>query len=263
MIYRRNSQNLYSKDQINLDNGLSGLWSGYGSGLLVPDRTMKGQDGAISGGYDWVLGPNNKNHAPLFDGTNGKSVVTLKANPNPFASRSFSICFWIWTISNATKGVIDPGTNGSGGPTFVWLLTGPVIRFDVNTAGNISSTSFQTREWNHFSLTWDNDIKQQTIYKNGVLNAQQTTASAAGTDFNAGGTWNFGSMGTTFYLNAAFGECRFYNRAITSTEALMLANPSFNTARLVDRRATKIIGSGGGGSVVLNNKISNSLRLGI
>jgi len=180
----------------------------------------------------------NTRSAIKFEG-----VVENAAYINPdsrfdFGTGNFSFSFWLYNNKSGApagaEGVIGTVTQfGQGGYTISQFTSQTNLRLYLN--GNDTSratTSLPTKDWSHWTIIRDGGSIYW--YMNGNLDA--TTTGHGATSFNSGGVgFAFGLWYADYLLgyapNVILDDFRMYNRALSSAEAKLLADPNLNIAQ--------------------------------
>jgi hypothetical protein len=216
--------------------GIVGYWKlDETSGTTAVDSSGKGNNGTLvnmeSG--DWVTG--RINNALNFDGINERvnlpigSVINLLTN--------CTIATWVnWSGSgNSWQRIWDFGT----GTTYNMFLTpnndsNNRLRFAITRTG--SSGEQQTNAttpavfphdgWHHVAVTIDADNDIHSLYLDGILVGQNTSANLKPSDL---GNTNRNYLGRSNYtadpyFNGLLDDVRIYNRVLTPEEIIPLAN---------------------------------------
>ena len=209
-----------------LKQGLVGCWipSVSGSGLLLPDLSGRGNNGALTNmdASDWVSGQYGR--ALDFDGSNDK----VELGARDLLRQPLSISAWAYRrSSNANHTIIDGATDSSNSfGAHLRFTTANKIRWYFNNA-NLSSADTTTtpslNAWHHVIGTFDGVTSR--IYFNGVLEAS-TTGDAFGT---AAGNYRIGCLSTVYgadvgVMDGLIDDIRIYNRALTESEIRLLAS---------------------------------------
>ena len=157
------------------------------------------------------------------------------ATDNFNLASEFSISMWA-KINSGQSNIQTLAANTAGGsPTngfrfFVneYLTNNGSIRFETQngTQGDVAYTpigSFAFDQWNHVAVTVDSIAGVARIYYNGN---DITVDANVLTDFNLDGTLELGRMFSAFELHGAIDDVRIYNRALTSFDMALLADPT-------------------------------------
>ncbi|MFC3983046.1 LamG domain-containing protein [Streptosporangium jomthongense] len=201
------------------------------------DDTDKGRALTINGGA--TLGEPGR----LAPGPDGRSRSALRVDSaDDYASRadflntatSFTVSAWVKLAGKGADSTVV-SQRGTGNRAFFlsylaaqdrWAMTIP----SQDTAGATASSALSTTVpragvWTHLTGVYDAGIRSVQLYVNGTLEATvgDVTAWDASGAFQVGGGWG-GSP-----LDGAVAEVRAWNRAIATTEAAAIADPTLNS----------------------------------
>ena len=237
-----------SKDPYaSLKQGLVGCWipSISGSGLLLPDLSMRGNNGVLTGmdASDWVASGSGR--ALDFDGVN--DYVDYGRCDQLSGLGVLSCSFWVYPKSvNGVYGLIRYnstialggerradyfGVEASGGvlyPTCYFSVAGAPTTFQSFTS---SSLPVAQNSWSHVAFSVNLASNTATLAVNGVpLAGTRSSGGVPPTATAAQGTvpWRSqtytGSGGTQFYFDGQLDDIRIYSRALTEAEIRLLAS---------------------------------------
>ena len=157
-----------------------------------------------------------------FDGSD--DYINLGDISKYFDGSAFSICFWIRSLENGTRGVIFSGYGLSSTSNFFSLeinnssTTNNSLRFDWKANPDVLSGAgtIPYDEWVHIVVTYNGE-NVITVYKNGELLTQfSKTVSAiqAGNSYYLGRDSRTGSTAFSGYLN----DFRLYDHCLSTEE---------------------------------------------
>lgn len=204
-------------------SGIVSWWPGEGNAADI----IGPNSGVASGGVIYVTG--RLGQAFRFDGS---GIVTAPTTGMPIGSNERTIELWVRvdqvTSNQAMFG--GYGTFGSTGATYhVGALQQGGLTFFSQWGQAIFGVAIPTATWTHVVATTRGQVTY--LYLNGAV-------SAAGViPFNTPAATNFyigrigGSIGNTVNLIGAVDEVTVYNRALTDTEILGLANAPLGKCR--------------------------------
>lgn len=204
-----------------LKQGLVGAWipSISGSGLLLPDLSGRGNNGALTNmdASDWVSSQYGR--ALDFDGSNdyieSRSPFGTAAQPEVTASAFIRINsgYGLVMISNSTTG-------------FFWYagLSGAAVAGQRLYIGNtpfpgLNSVTAIPSGWNHIAFTYNRTAV--VFYLNGV---NVGTATGVNDPAFNNQVFQIGGYGSAETLNGQLDDIRIYNRALTESEIKLLAS---------------------------------------
>lgn len=210
-----------------LREGLVGAWipSVSGSGLLLPDLSGQGNNGALTNmdASDWVSSQYGR--ALDFDGTNDH--VNLGSSVLLHPATCFSVGGWcrIKTTVPSFQRLISSrsGLNTSDG--FILSFTSGAPRFLVGngtafvTATANPDVATDTR-WHHYIGTYSSGTSR--FYIDGILqNSASVTVQHGNSTVLLGGD---PSLNAIVFLNGQLDDVRIYNRALSDPEIKLLAS---------------------------------------
>lgn len=222
-----------------LKHGLVGAWipSISGSGLLLPDLSMRGNNGVLTGmdASDWVASGNGR--ALDFDGVNDYINCGTNNNSLLVQSKAFSISAWIYLTATAsdrtilTNAKITPNYDGMN-----FLSSAGKLRFDLGGDASPSfplkrkettNVVFSTGIWYHVAVTKPASAATSAIslYVNGVQPA--TTDAFNDTVADAINSVNLqiaARDGANSLLQGQTDDVRLYSRALSESEIKLLAS---------------------------------------
>ncbi|MCC6233640.1 MAG: DUF3466 family protein [Verrucomicrobiales bacterium] len=190
------------------------------NGAVVPE-SLGSQPKALTAAIGGVPAPTNRPvNALSFDGTDD----ALDAGSVALAGRSFTLEFWAKRAVAAGKDYIaGMGTSEPSGQLIVGFdATGRfVFRFSEANEdyGVFTPSSVSDTNWNHWAVTFDAATRRQTIYRNGVQAAQETSLGG----FTGGGSLLFGRraaaspVGENEFFQGTLDEIRVWDVARSAT----------------------------------------------
>ncbi len=162
---------------------------------------------------------------------NGTTQYQYAADNNTLSlTGSVTVSAWI-NPSTVAAGAYDIAGKWDGNTSYLLQQNASDIRFYVGSASNYEATtslSLTTSTWYHVLASYNATTGKVQIYVNGLLKTSSTTGTiptsiADGTDrFQIGADSSSGTA-TNFY-NGSLDEIRVYSKALSSAEALALAN---------------------------------------
>ncbi len=193
------------------------------SGTSAADSSGNGKNSTLNGGVSWTAGRNG--NAVSLNGSDG--YVSMPAGIMN-GLNDFTVVGWIRLNSNSTwNRIFDFGT----GTTVYMFLTGSagsVPRFAITTNSNgseqqINGTSaLSTGIWTHVAVTLSGTTG--TLYVNGVQAGQNANMTLKPSSLgNTTQNYIGKSQWSDPYLNGLVDEFRIYNRALSASEVLSLA----------------------------------------
>ncbi len=192
--------------------------------------SITGASGTSSGAIGYTPGP--RGHA-LRLGQSGSAEVTIPSSVGNFATRNFSISYWVRPETPAYASILNKRTicnaanlvdirSGSA-------ATGPVLAFEMYESWTPTSFALiapppSTGEWTHITHTREGATWR--TYANGALVA--TANNRPIVNLNNAAPWRIGRsvcIGTddTGQFVGAIDDLRFYGRALSQAEILALA----------------------------------------
>ncbi len=207
--------------------GLVSWWQGENNALDSRSRN----NGTLQNGATFSAG--NVGQAFEFDGTNDFVSAPDSTSLRP---TNLTVEGWIRLddlsrnqvfFSKAVGGVVNHSfvaffSNAGGGVTPIGFATGNAGGLNPIVGGTFQPVIGQ---WNHYTFTFDDATKTQSIFVNGVLNASNTATLSIGYDanvFNLGAANNTGP--TADFLDGGIDELSVYNRVLTAIEIQAIAN---------------------------------------
>lgn len=162
-----------------------------------------------------------------FDGTD--DYINLGNLNNYFDGSPFTICFWIKSLENATRGVIFSSYALPSGSNFFCIevnsssVTNNSLRFDWNSNPDVHAAagSIPYDEWVHIAIVY-NGTNATQIYKNGsLINTFTTTLTSLSStnNFYLGRDSRTGATALNGYLN----DFRIYDNALSPKEIEILS----------------------------------------
>jgi hypothetical protein len=166
-----------------------------------------------------------------FDGTN--DYVLIQYNPI-FNSLSFSISGWFTIVGQgsqidypyiiASEAIINSGVQGVG-----IFYAGYIVKFRGDVSETPNGFSWDVRpfigdgKWHHFCAVYNSDITTSYIYGDGVL--RNTSVTNIGRVFSQNRNINLAARSIAdTYFNGRISNIQFYNKALSSSEALQNYN---------------------------------------
>ena len=212
-----------------LTNGLVGMWSFDERDVTdkVYDRSGQNNHGTFVGGATSSAKIAGRiGQALQFDGVNDH--VGVGTGPElDFPDTTFSYSFWFYHNSSATSNILSNRladsaafkgysifTNSSGLALTTRFIDG------IDHAINIGAITFNN--WHHVTVVWDRESDTLTGYINGVRTLAPTDISTVGSIPRSAGL-SFGD-GEKSPLLGGIDDVRFYNRALSASEAKQLYN---------------------------------------
>ena len=159
-----------------------------------------------------------------FNGTTQTSRSVLNAGST--VTDNFSMTCWVNVTAYPASSngfVMDNGANDARGMG-LYVSTAGVVRADYSFVAAVDSGyTLSTQTWYHIGVIRSVGVSQ--FYVNGTAQgATITNAPNAGGDYISVGSGVISTGAFNNYLNAKTDDCRFYERAITSSEILQLYN---------------------------------------
>jgi type II secretory pathway pseudopilin PulG len=237
----------YLETNANPGCSLVGWWKfDETSGITAADSSNNSYNGTLvnmTAPACWGTG--RIGNALTFDGIN--DYVTLPIGSVINSLTNCTIATWVnWSGSGSSwQRILDFGT----GTTFYMFLTpnnGTTgsMRFAITNSGTggedqttVAGSSPLATGWHHIAVTIDATNHIHTIYLDGALVAQKTSATHKPSDL---GTTTNNYLGrsqfsTDPYFNGKLDDVRIYSRVLTAAEILQLANTlkymGFNEAK--------------------------------
>jgi hypothetical protein len=195
---------------LNIHPGVIGWWQfNEVTGTVASDNSTNGNSGTLQGSPlpSWVTG--KYGNALSFGGNAYVEIdninlpfslpytVSVWVNPSAYASM-----FLFGRINDVNWYVIF----GSGGTVNDWA-TGAGLDWNPNVP-------YVTGQWQHFVFVYNGTDK--LVYRNGVLAASTTQASAAGSGLYVG---RYGGY-TSYEFEGVVDEVQIYNRTLSASEIL-------------------------------------------
>ena len=184
----------------------SGASGNPGSGTHTPNTSNFPSYSSYNGG--------------VFNFSGGKGI---NIDGDLGSTTASSICMWFWKNGSGTHYFTDGRSNGGD-----WFLSNYSsyninwengLRYNFSSTYNASDSAF-IYQWHHMIVT--SDSSGSKLYLNGY-EVNTTTSTSADEDF--GINYRIGTRYTTSsQWTGYFGPIYFYNRAITSDEALQNYN---------------------------------------
>ena len=208
-----------------------------GSGTLVTDSSVSGNDGTLSGA---AWGSGHDGGGLVFTGASGDQV--LDADAGLFLNGLDAITVAVWVKANAVgtdRGFVngqDPdstdgsvamrydvaGNSGGGTNVIKVALTTTGGNVQVESASNVQST-----RWQHVAMTWSSGTAL-TLYIDGV--ATTPTAASGVVSGTVTGITKLllgrGGKDAGSSWNGSLDDLRIYSRALTGNEVATLAGAS-------------------------------------
>ncbi len=218
---------------LSLEDGLAGHWQmEEGSGTILLDSSLYGNDGTLYGDPGWVAGVDGL--ALDLDGAGDYALVP--DDPSLDITDEITLAMWVRPRVVGPQYLVKKATlSVTAGYELSFSSSGKVFtRFNQASSGNdyridsVSSYPVDGTTWVHLAATYDgSDIR---LYFNGV-----EEASAAATFSIAANTLALGigaqSDGASQF-NGSMDEARVYDRALTLTEIEELASATPDEADL-------------------------------
>jgi len=229
MRFRSKGQYVYGSEQIDprLRQGLVfATGRRPGSGLTALDDSPFNRAITLSGNATWNANVSNNGYCFDFDGT-GDYASTASINPLSGAT-GLTVSCWFNTFNSGVRnnfvsqGDLDAIANYifilrlNGDGTTVWGIS------DGTSQNQMSlSVSPSANTWNHIVAVWSPST--QAGYFNGVLtNAPQNVITSLNT---ASKPIYIGTEGRIQdYMQGKIADVRIYNRALTTSEIIMMYN---------------------------------------
>ncbi len=229
------------------DESLVGHWKlDENSGYMAEDSSGKGHDGTVTNttAPDWQ--PARIDGGLDLDGTDDYVDVADHADLD-LSTQGTLACWAKMDLFKNFAGLIHKGDqkNFSDEAYTVQLWSGSYVYFGLKGSANRNltcPTHLLTNTWYHIAAVWDSTGMR--VYLNGVLEKSSTSTVVA---MNSAGDLNLGAQLPVYYSNSyknlpfdgVMDDIRIYNRALSATEILDLANlnaPAGSTTYLVDLR---------------------------
>lgn len=203
-----------------LKQGLVGCWipSVSGSGLLLPDLSGRGNNGALTGmdASDWVSSQYGR--ALDFDGSNDWVLMQGTRSVYDVGTGDFSLFSWFRSTAAGTQSIflLDNNSTGNG---LILFSQGNILRTWVAGLRTDSTTVINDGAWKHVGMVRRSGLVTQFI--NGIAGNTFTSTGSALT----GQTPRIGSYdGANFMLTGQIDDVRIYSRALTESEIKLLAS---------------------------------------
>jgi len=218
----------YSNNATLYGNTLALLHFDEGTGSTVYDESAYRNNGTLTGGAAWSVGTSGKGIA--FDGSDDYISIPQSASFN--AVNAFSVSFWVkHNTSVATyAGYVAKGTNSSDKSIMIFkdvYSNGLFVNLYGTSGGQIGRREVPVANqnlWNHVIVTYDGGSSYIAthFYINGyeVSGSPDDSGTFGSLRKNTGSLTvasNFGRL-----LNGSMDEFAFYNRSLSSFEALAL-----------------------------------------
>lgn len=207
-----------------LKQGLVGAWipSISGSGLLLPDLSGRGNNGALTNmdASDWVSSQYGR--ALDFDGVNDHMPVGLPFGPTSSGVKTISL--WCYFRSSANSYLVTNYDASSNGFSVLLNSDRTIGIARTGATNNIrTTTSVALSNWTHIFVQID---ATGVIWINGTEIARGSMLSELTSTNNVrvSGRWVTANSGSAVLLNAQIDDIRFFNRALTESEIRLLAS---------------------------------------
>ena len=198
-----------------------------GSGTTWFDLSGNGNNISMSGGISYTTSGTG-GHLNL-DGSSGHFVLANNSSSSPYTLQTFTIDMWAnrYTEGGANYEIFWSQDFTSHGPPYYTVH----IRNDNASAHSginyfsgpggfstnpITNNGLVNEQWNHWIFTRDVSTGIANVYKNGAL-FTTTTGNSTLTYYN-NPTW-IGRSNFQSSSRLRIGSVRYYNRALTATEA--------------------------------------------
>jgi glucose/arabinose dehydrogenase len=141
-----------------------------------------------------------------------------------------SLGFWIRPTSLGTQLIANKGSGANYAFAIYTNADGRLVFERKYSSTNLSvrhDNVLVTGQWQHILVTWNGspDVASVKIYKNGVQQTQTYGPAGIGTKNNdALMNMYVGAENGSYGINGAMDEVRFYNRVLTSADAVALFN---------------------------------------
>ncbi len=220
----------YEPEIESVDPGTANLRLYYAFENNPQDTSGRGLNATISGNPTYVNSATGFGMAMNLDGEG--DFVTLPVGTLISSLNESSFALWVnWAARGSSwQRVFD---FGSGEDINMFLTTdtgGNVFRFAMTVSGNTaedqtSSSRELTSGWHHIAVTIDPATSTHTLYLDGKLEGQNTSATLKPSDLGVT-TQNWiglSQYAADPYYIGAVDEFRIYNRVLTRPEVLYLA----------------------------------------
>jgi hypothetical protein len=220
----------YEPEIESVDPGTASLRLYYAFENNVQDTSGGGLNAAVSGNPTYVNSATGFGMAINLDGEG--DFLTLPVGTLISSLNESSIAIWVnWAAKGSSwQRIFD---FGSGEDINMFLTTdtgGNVFRFAMTVSGNTaedqtSSSKELTSGWHHIAVTIDPAAGTHTLYLDGKLEGQNTSATLKPSDLGVT-TQNWiglSQYAADPYYIGAVDEFRIYNKVLTRPEVLYLA----------------------------------------
>lgn len=213
-----------------VDPGTNNLVAYYAFENNAQDGSGNGQNGTLSGNPEFISGPTDFGMALELDGTG--DYVTLPIGSTIGTLSDCTITAWVnWSGDGGVwQRIFDFGT----GDTVYMFLTcdagGGSMRFALTTDGNLNEDQTTSLDvyptgWHHVAVTIDPSNTTHTLYLDGKITIQNTSAAHVPADL---GVTNQNWLGRSQfpadpYFRGSLDEFRMYDRVLSRPEILYLA----------------------------------------
>lgn len=200
------------------------------------DESAFGHDGTVSGAALAADRFGSADSAFSFDGVDDAVRVRLPSAPvwHTLGSPgvSYSVSAWFKTdVVQAQPMVIVEKSDGFGiYPYTIWIIDGSVAFAIHNLAPSIQigGSPVADNEWHHVVGIRDLDAGRVSLYLDGLKIAEAPDAGVTASNFDDGIIGNGGNNFIQYPFTGTIDEVRVYNRAISETEILQLADAHFS-----------------------------------
>lgn len=213
-----------------------------GSGGTVKDRSGNGNDGVITGGYDWVAGRNDD--GLRLDGSSGKIV---SATANGVGPTAFTECLWVkfenLTVENQFGYISCVGTANARYFYFSsWCSLGAPN--DAMHAGTLDAGGnwgrgisagrlFDTGEWYFVAAVVDTENGVIKVYSNGDMVMQQAIAPGD-TPGDPTQIWVGASPENYQWIGGIIDDVAFFNVALSDEDLKFIMDSGILKSGAVD-----------------------------
>ena len=213
-----------------------------GDGDLVEDRSGNGNDGVISGGYEWVDGKNG-NGLQL----NGSSGNIVSATANGVGPVAFTECLWVnfanLNVENQFGYINSEGTANTRYFYFSsWSSAGAphdsMHAGTLDAAGNwgrgiSTGRIFETDEWYFVAAVVDTESGSIKTYSNGDMVMQQGIATGD-TPGEPTQIWVGASPEAYQWVGGVIDDVAFFNVALNDDDLKFIMDNGIMEAGAVD-----------------------------